>query len=75
MHSMYNPHANTVHMSHQGLSGTSVGTHTTFLSRFQNPSGTGTMTILVKRSVRKLRMESWLWVAQRYAWEEKPPPF
>ena len=29
-HSMYTPHANTVHMSLQGLSGTSVGPHTTF---------------------------------------------
>ena len=28
------PHANTVHMSHQGLSGTSVGPHTQSLSRF-----------------------------------------
>ena len=26
--STYIPHANTVHMSHQGLSGTSVGAHT-----------------------------------------------
>ena len=34
-------HANTVHMSHQGLSGTSVGPHTTFLSRFQNPRAVG----------------------------------
>ena len=34
--SMYIPHANTVHMSHQGLSGTSVGPHTTFLLPFQD---------------------------------------
>ena len=34
MHSMYTPHANTVHMNHQGLSGTSTGPHATFLSRF-----------------------------------------
>ena len=32
---VYIPHANTVHMSHQGLSGTSVGPHTTFLSQSQ----------------------------------------
>ena len=41
MHSMYTPHANTVHMNHQGLSGTPVGAHTTFLSQSQDSSTTG----------------------------------
>ena len=50
MHSMYIPHANTVHMSHQGLSGTSVGPRTTFLLRFQDPGAVGVPACLVRRS-------------------------
>ena len=44
MHTMYIPHANTVHMSHQGLSGTSVGPRTTFMIRFQDPGAVGAAT-------------------------------
>ena len=32
----YHTHANTVHMSHQGLSGTSVGPHISLLSQSQD---------------------------------------
>ena len=38
---MYITHANTVYMSHQGLSGTSIGPHTTFLSQSQDSSTVG----------------------------------
>ena len=45
---MYVPHANTVHMSHQGLSGTSVGPRTTFLLRFQDPGAAGLFSSIYK---------------------------
>ena len=41
MHTIHTTHANTVHMSHQGLSGTSVGPHTSFLSQSHDSTTVG----------------------------------
>ena len=56
MHSMYIPHANTVHMSHQGLSGTSVGPHTctTFPLRSQDPRAVGCPLMHLSQPARGL---------------------
>ena len=46
MHSMYIPHANTVHMSHQGPSG---DIHTTLLGAFVTKEGSVSHTDVLTR--------------------------
>ena len=54
MHSIHITHANTVHMSRQGLSGTSVGPHTSFLSRFHNSATAGRKGVEESKTDRRL---------------------